>query len=143
MNSIIAHFGIPRSIPTHSQYMFNLSSCICSDVSLFVVAAKSFPFVAKLILMFNVPNVYPFLPLCSHLSSGSRNIIKKTLPSKMSLTYFIEKYFSNFFKRGLKVLLCIVHLCIGIFLYLTNVLIHKNFMVFEREYMLPTRVTAS
>ena len=28
---VIAHFGIPRSISAHSQYLSNLYSCVCID----------------------------------------------------------------------------------------------------------------
>ena len=74
---IIAHLGIPRSMSAHSQYLSSLFSCVCSDGSLLVITARSSAYAAKLIVVFDVPNVYPFLPLCSHLSSGSRNIINK------------------------------------------------------------------
>ena len=38
---VIAHFVIPKSIPAHSQYLFSLFSWFCSDVSLFVIIARS------------------------------------------------------------------------------------------------------
>ena len=74
---MIAHFGIPRSIPTHSQNLSNLFSCICSDVSLFAIIARLSTYAAEFIVILDVPNVYPFLPLCNHLDSGSKNIIKR------------------------------------------------------------------
>ena len=33
-HSVIAHFGMPRSIPAHSQYLFSLFSCCWMDVAL-------------------------------------------------------------------------------------------------------------
>ena len=70
----MAHFYTSKSIPAHSQNLSSLFNCVCSDVRLFVIAARSSAYAAELMFSFDVPNVYPFLPLCSHLSSGSRNI---------------------------------------------------------------------
>ena len=72
----MAHFGIPKSIPAHS-HLSSLLNCVCSDDSLFVIVVWSSTFAVELILVFDVPNVYPFFPLCSHLSRGSRNIINR------------------------------------------------------------------
>ena len=58
-----------------------------------MIAARSSAYAAELIVSLNVPNVYPFFPLCSHLSRSSRNIRKR---------------------YGLSVSPCIVSLCIGI-----------------------------
>ena len=71
------HFDIPRSIPTHSQYLSILFSCDCIDVSLLVIVARSFAYAIELIVDLDVPKVYTYFPFCSHLSSGSRNMIKK------------------------------------------------------------------
>ena len=55
--------------------------------------AKSSAYAAELMVSFDVPSVYPFFPLCSHLSNGSKNIRNK---------------------YGLSVSPCMVPLCIGI-----------------------------
>ena len=34
-------------------------------------------YATEFIVILDVPNVYPFLPLCNHLDSGSNNIIKR------------------------------------------------------------------
>ena len=84
------------------------------------MAAKSSAYAAELIVILDVPKVYPFLPLCSHLSKGSRNNRKM---------------------YGLSVSPCIVPLCIGIgFVFPKCSPVN---MVLELEYILPTRVTAS
>ena len=64
---VMAHFGTPKSIPAHSQYLSSLFSWVCIDWRLFVMAARSSAYAAELIVSFDVPNVYPFFPLCSHL----------------------------------------------------------------------------
>ena len=74
---VMAHFGIPRSIPVHSQYLSSLFSWICMDCRLFEITAKSSAYAAELMVRLDVPSVYPFFPLCSHLSSGSKNIRNK------------------------------------------------------------------
>ena len=38
---MIAHFGMPRSIPAHSQYLSNLSNCCWMDVALLDITARS------------------------------------------------------------------------------------------------------
>ena len=90
---VTAHFGIPRSIPAHSQNLSSLFSCVCSDSSLLAIAARSSAYAADEILILDVPNVYPFFPCCSHLSRGSKNMINR---------------------YGLRVSPCIVPLCMGI-----------------------------
>ena len=57
---MIAHFVIPKSILAHLQYLSNLFSWGCSDVILFVIIAKSFAYIAMLIVILDVPSVYPF-----------------------------------------------------------------------------------
>ena len=89
---VMAHFGIPRSIPAHSQYLSILFNWVCIDWRLLVIATRSSAYAAELIVSLDVPNVYPFFPVCSHLSSGSKNIRKK---------------------YGLSVSPCIVPRCIG------------------------------
>ena len=74
---VIAHLGIPRSIPAHSQNLSNLFSCICNDFSLLAIAAKSSAYVADEILTLEVPKVYPLLPCYNHLRRGSKNIKNK------------------------------------------------------------------
>ena len=41
------------------------------------MVAKSSTYAIELIVDLDVLKVYPYLPFCSHLSSGSRNIIKR------------------------------------------------------------------
>ena len=69
--------GIARSIPAHSQNLSSLFSCVCSDLSLLAIAARSFAYAADEILTLDVPKVYPLSPCCSHLRSGSKNIINR------------------------------------------------------------------
>ena len=74
---VMAHFCTPKSIPAHSQNLSSLFNCVCIDWILFVIAARSSTYAAELMVSFDVPNVYLFLPLCNHLSNGSRNIMNK------------------------------------------------------------------
>ena len=74
---VIADFCTPKSIPAHSQNISSLFNCVCIDWRLFVIAARSSAYAAELMISFDVPNVYPFFPLCSHLSSSSKNIKNK------------------------------------------------------------------
>ena len=74
---VIAHFVIPKSISTHSQYLSSLFNCFCSDVNLFVIIARSSAYAIEFIVIFDVPSVYPCFPFCSHRKSDSRNIINK------------------------------------------------------------------
>ena len=90
---VIAHFGTPRSIPAHSQYLSSLFSWFCIDCRLFEMIAKSSAYAAELMVSLDVPSVYPFLPLCNHLSNGSKNIRNR---------------------YGLSVSPCMGPLCIGI-----------------------------
>ena len=48
---LIAHFVIPKSILAHSQYLSSLFSCVCNDVSLFAIIARSFAYVAEFIVI--------------------------------------------------------------------------------------------
>ena len=68
-------------------------------MSLFVIIARSFAYIAEFIVILDVPNEYPYFPFCNQFRSGSRSIMNK---------------------YGLKVSPWIVPLCIGI-LYLTKV----------------------
>ena len=74
---VIAHFCTPTSIPDHLQNLSILFIWVCMEWRLFVRAARSSTYAAALMFMFDVPNMYPFFPLCSHLSSGSRKIRNK------------------------------------------------------------------
>ena len=85
-----------------------------------MIAARSYAYAAELIVSLDVPNVYPFFPLCSHLSRGSRNIKKRYGPSVSP---------------------CIVPLCIGMGFVLPKC--SPMNMVLEFEYMFPIRVIAS
>ena len=91
---MIAHFVTPKSIPAHLQYLSNLFSWGSSDVSLFVIIARSSAYAVVFIVVLDVSSVYPNFPLCNQRRSGSRN--------KMN-------------KYGLRVSSWIVPLCIGIF----------------------------
>ena len=71
---VIAHFGTPRSIPAHSQYLSSLFSWVCIDCKLFEMTAKSFAYAAEFMVSLDVPSVYLLFPLCNHLSNGSKNI---------------------------------------------------------------------
>ena len=74
---VIAHLGIPRSMPTQSQNLSSLLICICSDFNLLAIAAKSSAYVAEEIFTLDVPNVYSLFPCCSHLRRGSRNMMNR------------------------------------------------------------------
>ena len=56
---VTTHFDIPRSIPTHSQYLSNFLSCDYSDMSLLVICARLFAYVIELIMALDAPKVYP------------------------------------------------------------------------------------
>ena len=90
---VTAHFGTANSMPVHSQYLSSLFNWVYIEWRLFVMVARSSTYVTELIVNLDVPNVYPFFPLCSHLNSGSKNIRKR---------------------YGLTVSPCIVPLCISI-----------------------------
>ena len=57
------------------------------------MVARSSAYAAKLIVSLEVPNVYPFFLLCSHLNNGSKKIRNR---------------------YGLSISICIVPLCMGI-----------------------------
>ena len=85
-----------------------------------MIAARSSAYTAELIVSLDVPNVYPFFPLYSHLSRGSRNIKNR---------------------YGLSVLPCIVPICMGMgFVFPKCSPVN---IVLEFEYMFPIKVTAS
>ena len=90
---VIAYFGTPRFILAHSQYLSNLFCWVCIDCRLFEMTAKSSAYAAELMVSLDVPSVYLFLPLCNHLSNGSKNIKNR---------------------YGLSVSPCMAPLCIGI-----------------------------
>ena len=69
---------------------------------------------------FDVPKVYPFFLLCSHLSSDSRNMMKR---------------------YGLRISSYIVPLCMGIYDVFPKYSL--VIMVLECEYMLPINDIAS
>ena len=71
---VIAHFGTPRFIHAHSQYLSSLFSWICVDCRLFEMIVKSSAYAAELMVNLDVPSVYPFSPLCNHLINGYKNI---------------------------------------------------------------------
>ena len=116
----MAHFGTPKSIPAHSQYLSSLCIWVCIDWRLFVIAARSSAYAAELIVSLDVPNVYPLCPRCNQRSSGSKNIRKR---------------------YRLSVSPCIVPLCIGMGLVLPKC--SPVNIVLEFEYMFSIRDTAS
>ena len=116
----MAHLCTPKSIPAHSQNLSILFNCVWRVWRLFVIAARSSAYAAELILNLDVPNVYPLLPLCSHLSNGSRNIKNR---------------------YGLRVSPWMVPLWMGIGFFLPKCL-PVNIVV-ECAYMFPISVTAS
>ena len=63
---MIAHLGMPISIPAHSQHLFIFSNWIWKDVTLLARSAKSSSYVAKFIVVLEVLYVYPFILFCSH-----------------------------------------------------------------------------
>ena len=67
---VIAHLGIPRSIPVHSQNLPNLFSYVYNVSSLLAIATRSYEYAADEILTLDVPKVYSLLPCCSHLRRG-------------------------------------------------------------------------
>ena len=71
---VMTHFGIPKSIPAHSQYLSSLFIWVCIDLRLSEIIAKSSAYDAELMVRLDVASVYPFFPLCSHLNRGSKNI---------------------------------------------------------------------
>ena len=74
---VLAHLGIPRSIPAHSQNLSSFLSCVCSVFSLLAIVARSSAYDADEILTLDVPKVYPLFLYCSHLRRGSKNMINK------------------------------------------------------------------
>ena len=74
---MIAHLGMPRSIPAHLQILFILFIWICRDDTLLARAAKSSVYAAEFISVLEVLKVYPLFPFCSHHRSGSRKIINR------------------------------------------------------------------
>ena len=81
----------------------------CIDVSLLVMVARSCTYVIEPTANLDMPKVYPQFPFCSHLSSGSRNMIKS---------------------YGLRVSPCIIPLCIGIsFVWPKYSLVHIVFVM--------------
>ena len=84
------------------------------------MVARLSAYAAELVVNLDVQNVYPFFPLWSHLSRGSRNIKKR---------------------YGLSVSSCIVSLCIDIGFVFPKC--SPMNMVLEFEYMFLIRDTAS
>ena len=74
---MIAHFVIPKYIPTHSQYLSSLFNWGCSDVSLFAIIARSSAYAIVFIVILDVPSVKSFFPLYNQHRSDSRNIMNK------------------------------------------------------------------
>ena len=73
---MIAHFDIPKSTPIHLQNLSSLFIYICSIESLFVMAFRSSTYVAKLIVLLEVPKCIHFFSCC-YLNSDSRKMINR------------------------------------------------------------------
>ena len=54
---MIAHFVIPKSIPTHLQYLSSLFNWGCRNESLFAIIARSYAYAAVFIVILDVPSV--------------------------------------------------------------------------------------
>ena len=74
---VIAHLGIPRSMPVHSQNLSSLLICICSNFNLLAIAAKSSAYAAEEIFTLDVPNMYPLFSCCNHLMRVSKNMMNR------------------------------------------------------------------
>jgi hypothetical protein len=74
---VMAHLGMPSSIPAQWQNLSILSICGCMYFRSFVIIARSSVYAAELRVYCDVWSLYPRLLLSSHLSSGSKNIIKR------------------------------------------------------------------
>ena len=116
---VIAHLGIPKSMPVHSQNLSSLLNYICSDFNMLAIAAKSSAYVAEEIFTLDVPNVYPLFSCCNHLKRGSRNMMNK---------------------YGLRVSPCIVPLRMGMGCVLLKC--SPMNVVVDCEYMFPIRCMA-
>ena len=74
---MIAHLGMPKSIPAHLQNLSILFSWIWRDVILLDRAAKSSAYGPEYILVLEVLKVYPVFLFCSHRRNGFRKIINR------------------------------------------------------------------
>jgi hypothetical protein len=117
---VMAHLGMPSSIPAHWQNLSILLNCGCICFISFVIMARSSAYAAELRMYCDVLSLYPGLSLSSHLSSGSRVMMKR---------------------YGLNVSPCMVPLCMWTGLVLPKC-DPKN-IVDELEYMFPIRLMAS
>jgi hypothetical protein len=74
---MMAQLGMPSSIPAHWQNLCILFICGCMCFILFVIMAKSSAYAVELSVYCDVLSLYPKLPRSNHLSSGSRDMIKR------------------------------------------------------------------
>jgi hypothetical protein len=74
---VMAHLGMPSSIPAHWQKKSILFIYGCMCFILLVIMAKSSTYVVELSVYCDVLSLYHKLPLSNHLSSGSRDMIKR------------------------------------------------------------------
>jgi hypothetical protein len=117
---VMAHLGIPNSILAYWQNLSILFICGCMCFISFMIIAKSSAYAAELSVYCDILSLYPKLPLSSHPSSGSRNMMKR---------------------YGLSVSPCIVPLCM--YTGLVSSKYDPKNIVDELEYMLPIRLIAS
>jgi hypothetical protein len=113
---VMAHLGMPSSIPAYWQNLSILLICGCICFISFVIMARSSTYAAELRVYCDVLSLYPRLSL----SSGSRDMMKR---------------------YGLSVSPCMVPLCMWTGLVLPKC-DPKN-IVDELEYMFPIRLMAS
>jgi hypothetical protein len=73
---VMAHLGMPSSIPAYRQNLSILFNCGCMCFMSLVIMAKSSTYATEVSVCCDVLSLYPRLPLSSHLSSGSRDMIK-------------------------------------------------------------------
>jgi hypothetical protein len=114
------HLGMPNSIPVHWQNLSILFIYGCMCFISLIIMAKSSAYAAELSVYSDVLSLYPRLLPSNHLSSSSRDMIKR---------------------YGLSVSPCMVLLCMWIGLVLPKC-DPKN-IVDELEYMFPIRLMAS
>ena len=96
---VMAHLDMPSSILAHWQNLSILFSCGCMFFMLLVVMARSFADAAEFSINCDVLSLYPSLPLSSHCSSGSREMMKRyglnVSPCMVPLCMWIGLVFSK------------------------------------------------
>jgi hypothetical protein len=102
---VIAHLGIPSSIPTQRHNLSILLIYGCMDLMLFVIMARSSAYAAEFIIYCesDVLRLYPRFPRSNHLSSGSRNMMERyglsASPCMILLCMCIGLFYQSAFRR--------------------------------------------